>query len=172
MSSGKTTIIINLCYLYSSYPDDPTMVLHWITLSTSSQIWQLTGKFCRRVSHLLDLAVPMTVSPGYTVVHSHNNLSRCWAEGAHPHVHPGKEKPWVLTSPGLCSCTWVERQQWLWVQVLLCQSDMEAVPPHLASQAAQPDWVELSTGFSSKMKVCSLELSHRMGDDERNRRII
>lgn len=85
------------------------MVLRWITLSTSSQIWQLTGKFCRRVSHLLDLAGPVTVSPSYTVVHSHNNFSRCWAEGAHHHVHPSKEKPWVLTSPEVCSCTWVER---------------------------------------------------------------
>lgn len=64
-----------------------------------------------------------------------------------------------------------ERQQWGWAQVHLCQSDREAAPPHPAWLTAQPDWIELSIDFSSKMKVRAPELSHRMGEDGRKRRI-
>lgn len=99
-------------------------------------------------------------------------LKQMLSRGNPARAHPSKGKPWVLTSQGFVATLSGEGQQWRWAQVLLCQSDMEAGPPHLTWQTAQPDWAELSIEFSPKMKVSAQELSHRMGEDGRNRRII
>lgn len=90
---------------------------------------ELTGKFCRKVSHLVDLAALMTISASCTVVHGHN-LSRCWVEGAHLHVHSCRKSHGFWSAMGFLCCIWVESRQWCsWAQTLLWQSAMEAVPP-------------------------------------------
>lgn len=134
VSSEKTNITTNLCYLYSSYPDDPAMVFYWITLSTR---YLLPAKSERTNRQVLQEGLPFSgFSSTDDNIHKlcgspwHNNLSRCWVEGAHPHVHPCRKSHGFWSAQGFLCCTWVEsRQRCLWAQILLWQSAIEAVPP-------------------------------------------
>lgn len=96
----------------------------------------LTGKFCSKDFHLVDLAALMTTSTSGAVVRGLNGLSGCWAERAPPHAHPCRRCHGFWSAVGFVCCAWAEsRRRRSWARMLLWRSATEAVPPHLVRAA-------------------------------------
>lgn len=177
VSSEKTNITINLCCLYSSYADDPATVLYWTILILSTS-YLLPAKSERANGQVLQEGLPFSgfsnTKDSLHKLHSHNNLSRCWAERPLPPFHPCRKSHGFWSAQGFLCCTWVEsRQRYSWVQILMWQSVTDAVSPLTLPdrQLRQAEQSSVSLGFSSKMKVSVQEQSHRMGEDGQKGRI-